>query len=953
MAGERNPRETIQRLRGHIAALQAERDTLKKRDWNYQAIFDRVTDRLSSEQPLPSTAPGTFKGLSFVIVYYDIPQQIERTLLTCAPAYQGVDADEIEVILVDNGSTEALPADLQERFPHVSQILRIDDQPSPVAALNAGIAAARFEMIALMIDGAHLLSPGVVQTARDIWRLFPDPVVSVPQYILGRESQNLTQQRDAFAIEEAALRELGWPDDGYRLFEYAVYPGENHGRSHIEAIESNCLITTRHVLDVSGGFDPRYDEPGGGFANLEIFSRLIHEPQNTYVIMPGEGTFHQDHRGVTTQRAPEERDQLVKQYRQRHREVTGSDLLLNARSPILYGKTRRLTQRIPTISREFGRVSNRILRQLANIYVARVRGGLTDDYNPVLSIGGVSDERLARTPLPPRGLLAEAAARNEVDESALAYLRCLRQVHHAVCPERYLEIGVDGGASLSLADCPSVGIDPAYVITRPLTAPTRLFRQTSDAFFADEGRCAELFGDGLDLAFIDGMHLAEFVLRDFIATERWMRPGGVVMFDDVLPEQMEMLDRERRFAAWCGDVYKIVPILRRHRPDLQVNVFETFIGPYRKGLAVISGLDPTNRVLEERYEAIAAEIKQGAYDVPSIEALDEMMQVEPIKGLRRAARRRTLVDLSACLARHAPPERLRGVQVPEAPKLSVVVVAYNMARELPRTLRSLSAEMQRGIEEADYEIVVVDNGSTAPADLAACVRLAPNARVITLPPGRVSPCHAVNVGISAARARRIGVMIDGARMASPGLLAAALGALADESAVVGSHGYHLGQAVQSEAIKTGYDVIEEDALLAGSGWEEDGYRLFDIAVLSKSSGMGLEALPSESNALFLHRDRWQALNGYDERFRSPGGGLANLDMWKRACEHPGATVTMLLGEGTFHQIHGGATTSAASSRRAAFDDEYQKLRGGAYRRPKVDAEFVGSAPATRTTTGNP
>ncbi|MET0884236.1 MAG: glycosyltransferase family A protein, partial [Acidimicrobiales bacterium] len=50
--------------------------------------------------------------------------------------------------------------------------------------------------------------------------------------------------------------------------------------------------------------------------------------------------------------------------------------------------------------------------------------------------------------------------------------------------------------------------------------------------------------------------------------------------------------------------------------------------------------------------------------------------------------------------------------------LSVVVVTYDMERELPRTLRSLSADLQVGIEASDYEVIVVDNGSPRPVDPA-------------------------------------------------------------------------------------------------------------------------------------------------------------------------------------------------------------------------------------------
>ena len=324
----------------------------------------------------------------------------------------------------------------------------------------------------------------------------------------------------------------------------------------------------------------------------------------------------------------------------RHRAVTGSDRVFNSRSPVLYGKARHLSQQVPTISQEFKDASSRILRQLANIYVARARAGMTDNYKPVLSVGGSPDERLARTPLPPLGLLPEAAARNKVEKQELSYLRCLKQVHKAVRPKLYFEIGVDTGASLALAECPAVGVDPAFVITNQQTTPCRLFREKSDDFFANTDRCKNVLGQGIDLAFLDGMHLAEFILRDFIKTERWMAKGGVILIDDVLPDQMEMLERDRRFNAWCGDVYKIVPILRRYRPDLEVSVFETFIGAYRKGLLVVSGIDPSNNTLETQYDQIAAEIADGTFDVGSITELETVINPRPIKDLTAAAGRR-------------------------------------------------------------------------------------------------------------------------------------------------------------------------------------------------------------------------------------------------------------------------------------------------------------------------
>src|SRR3954452_7065803 len=51
---------------------------------------------------------------------------------------------------------------------------------------------------------------------------------------------------------------------------------------------------------------------------------------------------------------------------------------------------------------------------------------------------------------------------------------------------------------------------------------------------------------------------------------------------------------------------------------------------------------------------------------------------------------------------------------PPSPDLSIIVVSYNMRREIPRTLESLSVPYQKNIEPSEYEIVLVDNGSKQP-----------------------------------------------------------------------------------------------------------------------------------------------------------------------------------------------------------------------------------------------
>lgn len=105
--------------------------------------------------------------------------------------------------------------------------------------------------------------------------------------------------------------------------------------------------------------------------------------------------------------------------------------------------------------------------------------------------------------------------------------------------------GCRHGASLELATFPSIGIDPDFEIHRPLPAPTRLFKQTDDNLFRDHDPGQLLVG-AFDLAFIDGMHRSQFVLRDFINLEHHAHPGSVILVDDLLTEDMSWTTRERK-----------------------------------------------------------------------------------------------------------------------------------------------------------------------------------------------------------------------------------------------------------------------------------------------------------------------------------------------------------------------------------------------------------------------
>ena len=185
----------------------------------------------------------------------------------------------------------------------------------------------------------------------------------------------------------------------------------------------------------------------------------------------------------------------------------------------------------------------------------------------------------------------------------MEYLDFLKGLHEAVRPRAYLEIGLRHGDSLALAGCPALGVDPAFNLRVELGDDVQLLRETSDEFFGRPRPLKPLGGAKPDMAFIDGMHLAEFALRDFIGVERLSPWTGVIVFDDILPRTVEEANRDRRTRAWTGDVYKALDVLAHHRPDL----IRLRVGTEPTGLGVILGLDPLHNGLREHYDEIVGE----------------------------------------------------------------------------------------------------------------------------------------------------------------------------------------------------------------------------------------------------------------------------------------------------------------------------------------------------------
>lgn len=225
------------------------------------------------------------------------------------------------------------------------------------------------------------------------------------------------------------------------------------------------------------------------------------------------------------------------------------------------------------------------------------------------------------------------------------YVDVLATLSQQASIANYLEIGVSYGSLLQRMTCRhAVGVDPSFALRENVAlhkSRVSLFQLKSDDFFAQFDR-SMLRPGHFDLAMIDGLHLAEFVLRDFYNTERLCAPNSIIVIHDALPLTALMAMREATLIPelsigtpfanwWTGDVWKIVPILKRYRPDLDVIL--TDAAP--TGLVIVRRLDPTSTVLRENYARIIEEQIAIPDEAEGLRRLYDEIEIQPVAQIAR------------------------------------------------------------------------------------------------------------------------------------------------------------------------------------------------------------------------------------------------------------------------------------------------------------------------------
>jgi hypothetical protein len=615
--------------------------------------------------------------VTVVVVVFNIPREAPRTLFSLSADYQrDIDPADYEVLVVDNGS---FPPFDPAAFGHLRgnfRLIRIDNAPpSPAHAVNRGLAEARGEIIGVLIDGARLVTPGLLHFARLGASSHPRAVVASLGWYLGGDVQGMSQTAGyTQAKEDALLSAVDWPADGYRLFEIGTIDESSIDGWMTPISETNTLFMRREMWDAVHGMDEAFDVPGGGLVNLDTYRRALQLDAAEPVILLGEGSFHQFHGGISTNAIRPQQLDNWDHWHAQYRRVRGTDWnWVERRQPAtLIGKLPPAAlswfvrsaisparQNVRPLGPSFDRgtwsstpthrPSDPITAALIDLAhdqlrddqagtagaVARMARHRDPDDPELQRVLSLTAHHATTEPETARRAVALARAHRIAGDGDGAAVHCrraldlepgfadahvelsllrmpgehyliwLQRIYALLAPETALEIGVFHGQSLALHAPPTIviGVDPVPLVTEPLRAETHIFPQTSDDFFASRRLETLLRGRTLSVAFIDGLHLFEQSLRDFINLEAHCGPNSVILLHDTVPLDELTQRRERATEFHTGDVWRTILCLRKHRPDL--HIFTIATPP--SGLTVVTGLNPGSRVLGRHLNQYVAE----------------------------------------------------------------------------------------------------------------------------------------------------------------------------------------------------------------------------------------------------------------------------------------------------------------------------------------------------------
>lgn len=232
--------------------------------------------------------------LSIVVIFYDMEECYEDTLLTMSREFQvGIEDVSYEVIAIDNNSPVPLDEGAVERFGPEFKLVRYETEGrSPVEAINYGLSICTGEYVAVVVDGARMLSNGVIAKTLSEAKRYPRACVYTQAFNLATYS---CAPEEAFNVELKMKKQTGWPGDSKSIISKGILC-DSYGPTLQGKIptEFTWYVVKRSFMDSVGRYNENFKSHGGGLMNQELVIRMVkHNPQ--FVFVQDEYSIHQYH----------------------------------------------------------------------------------------------------------------------------------------------------------------------------------------------------------------------------------------------------------------------------------------------------------------------------------------------------------------------------------------------------------------------------------------------------------------------------------------------------------------------------------------------------------------------------------------------------------------------------------------------------------------------------------
>lgn len=279
--------------------------------------------------------------LTVIINFYNNRREAERTLFSLTPKYQNISKNYYRVIAIDNNSSEPLGKKYVSKFgSNFSYIYFKNDLPSPCKSINYAVRKSKTPYVVICIDGARILSPGILNNMFNGIKLSSNPFIYTIGMHIGEKPQKYLME-DGYNqnVEDEFFNTVDWENNGYKLFNISSIAPSSRNGFFSSISESNCFLIRKSEYLKMGGYDERFTTKGGGFANLDFFRKITEEQRFDKIMLLGEATFHQFHGGAVTNAHANERSALIDEMKEEYRLINETKKnILNQESTIYLGK---------------------------------------------------------------------------------------------------------------------------------------------------------------------------------------------------------------------------------------------------------------------------------------------------------------------------------------------------------------------------------------------------------------------------------------------------------------------------------------------------------------------------------------------------------------------------------------------------------------------------------------